>query len=177
MPKSHPTKTYLACGALWHLHHLGWTDIEIAHAIGVSAHIVLKARNKMGLPDNAWNERRRREYSKRWRAKLRTMGVPTMADHRSKLYHAFAQENGWPTDLPMRCVQILNLLYVRGPMTTPELCEAIGVAYLSGRLRDRKGSYLEHLVREKLIAKHSQQRKPSVYSLIPIVAIKKAWRA
>jgi len=51
--------------------------------------------------------------------------LSSLAEERIEAYRARAQAAGWPAWLTPRCVQILNLLWVRGPMTRLELIRAM----------------------------------------------------
>ena len=61
----------------------------------------------------------------------RTLGIASGGELRQFAYREYARANGWPEELPFRCVQIPNVLAEHGPKTMRELAEAI-------RLKPRK---------------------------------------
>lgn len=107
-------------------HGLGWTDVQIAKEIGLSREWISEQRRKLGLPVNT--ETIRRIARQNVKKQLRTLGLSSPTELRTRAYRNFAKENGWPEDLRPREVQVLNALAAQGvPMTRQELAAAIGM--------------------------------------------------
>lgn len=115
-----------------------WSDTEIA--VGWSK------KHPERTVDRGWISEVRREqlklqsrgpYSKRYRRRvarttkeqLRTAGLPSIGHLRKKAFEDFAVRQGWPGVNRPRLVQILNLLYERGPHTREAIAKAIGVRW------------------------------------------------
>jgi hypothetical protein len=134
----------------------GWSDAEIAAARGVDRHAVGHVRKSLGLPCNGKTSDR---YRARVRAKtaeqLKAAGVPTLAALRCKVYRERSRAAGWPEDLRPRAVQMLSVLWERGPQTRRQLAEAIGMPWLGSRKslvsNDPGGSYLAYLIARGLV--------------------------
>lgn len=122
-------------------HAAGWTDTEIeaewnrAHPQApICRSCVSARRRKLGLPHNAFNERQRRRVAAKTREQLKRAGLKSLAELRSRSYSAYAARMGWPdTKLRQRAVQVLNLLYERGPHTRRQICEALGLSWKNCR--------------------------------------------
>jgi len=119
------------------LHAEGLTDpqiaVRMADVFRPGEDGRLQARNlrkRLGLPMNVEgvNEARRRGV----RTQYAKLGISCGGELRSLGYRQFAARQGWPDDLPPRCVQILNLLCEHGPMTARELAGHMGLD-VSGR--------------------------------------------
>jgi hypothetical protein len=98
---------------------------------------------------------------------LKTLGLSSPTELRSRAFRLYAIECGWPEDLRPREVQILNVLAARGvPMTRLEIAQAIGMR--TDRTGDRGhghktlellsgngpgGTYTASLMRRGLVAK------------------------
>lgn len=112
------------------MHAQGLTDTQIARArpdlfapgdVG-RAQVTFLRHNRLQLPANRSPARQRCGYERQ----LVSCGVRSFAELRSQAYRRYARESGWPEDLPLRAVQVLNVLATRGvPMTRRELAEAI----------------------------------------------------
>lgn len=77
---------------------------------------------------HGWPFRPDREAKQRAVASQRkTLGVRHGGDLRALGYRRYAERAGWPTDLPPRAVQILNVLATSGPKTAMQLAAAIGM--------------------------------------------------
>lgn len=85
---------------------------------------VKSVRRQHGLPYVKDRDAKRRSVESQRKA----LGVRHGGDLRKYGHRRFAERNGWPEDLPPRCVQILNVLCERGPLTALQLAEAIGTA-------------------------------------------------
>ena len=176
-------------------HALGWSDAEIVaewnqtHAPAVNRRTVSVHRAAMGLAHNAYSQRRRDRVRAKTCEQLAAAGVPTLGALRVKVFRDRARAAGWPEDLRPRHVQILNVLWDRGPMTRMEIAEAIGARtdYApKHRIRkilvsnDPEGSYLAHLMRRGLVVSLGRRVKGKgrgksvyVYSL-PLTIQRKA---
>ena len=95
---------------------------------------IRRRRRRLGLPDLAGKSMQptcrscTEAVRQKTQEQCRQAGVASLAEIRSLEYRKFAEENGWPSDLRPREVQILNVLASRGvPMTRLELAEAIGM--------------------------------------------------
>lgn len=136
-------------------HRLGWTDTEIASAFGVYREYATRVRGELALPSNKCSPHRRRTVAARTRAQCAKAGVPTLAALRSKVFREYARAQGWPQDLPPRCVQILNTIWKFGPMTRREIAAVIGMPWkgvkktMVGSVPG--GSYPAYLMRRGLV--------------------------
>ncbi len=106
-------------------HALGWSDGAIARARGVCRHAVGHLRRKLGLPAiyTPWI---RAQAAKRTREQLRAAGLPSLAALQKKVWRQRVKASGWPEDITWRQVQILNLLWERGPMTREQIGQSLG---------------------------------------------------
>ncbi len=145
------------------LHQQGLTDPAVAEKLGCERHTVSDHRKKMGLPANTFSQWRRRRVGKKTREQLHKAGLTTLAAVRAKSFRDRARAAGWPEDLRPRAVQILNVLWDRGPMTRRELAEAIGMPWKGSRKslvsNDAEGSYLAHLIKRGLVVNLGRVRK------------------
>lgn len=147
---------------------IGWSDTEIATAYcrrrpHTDRHVISTRRRDMGLPFQGFSERQRRQTARRTAAQCQAAGVRNLAEIRARAYRCFARRHGWPEDLRPRAVQILDVLWARGPMTRPEIAAAIGLPWLGSRKslcsNDPGGSYLAHLVRRGLVVRMPRARR------------------
>jgi len=139
-------------------HAEGLTDTEIAPLLGCDRHAVGKRRRRLGLPDNAFHERRRARVRERTAAQLRAAGLSSMGQLRAEAYRRYARECGWPDDVRPRGVQILNALAAAGgPLTRRQIADAVGVPWKCTRnslaSNDAEGSYLAHLAARGLVTR------------------------
>jgi hypothetical protein len=85
----------------------------------------------------------------------RKAGVRSLAEVRGLAFRDYARRHGWPEDLRPRAVQILEVLARCGPMTRPQIAEAIGMPWRGTRSslksNDAAGSYLAELQRRGLV--------------------------
>jgi len=109
-------------------HALGWTDSEIARAWnGVDRHGISALRQRLGLPCNAFSQWRRNQVAEKTREQIAKAGLKSLAHLRLKVWRESAQAEGWASDLRPRQVQIMNLIWARGPMTREEIGQALGM--------------------------------------------------
>jgi len=108
-------------------HAKGWSDAETAAAWGCERHTAERARNRLGLPHNAYSEHRRRRVAEKTQQQLRKAGLPSIGHLRVEAFKKYARDHGWPEDLKPRQVQILELLWVNGPMTRENIGQALGM--------------------------------------------------
>lgn len=80
-------------------------------------------RQRLGLPFRPDADARRRSIANQ----RKTLGIRHGGDLRAVAHARYARANGWPDDLPVRAVQILNVLCQHGPKTARQLAEAIGM--------------------------------------------------
>lgn len=136
-------------------HAEGWSDAEIARVTMCDRHRIGELRRGLRLPSNKDNERHRNRVRRKTERQLEREGVPTLAALRSKVFHERARAAGWPDDLRPRAVQILNVLWEKGPRTRRQLCDDIGMPWKGSRKslvsNDPEGSYLAHLVARGLV--------------------------
>jgi hypothetical protein len=100
----------------------------------------------------------KRPYSPAARAgfqrRLARDGVASLVEIRWRNARAKLAPHGWPEDLRPREVQILDLLWQRGPQTRRQMCVALGLPWKGSR-RSLKahggGSYLGALMRRGLV--------------------------
>jgi hypothetical protein len=147
------------------LHAKGLNDAQIGERMGLTrdkVHHIRYARLKLPMNVEAVKQAGRRAVAKQ----LATLGIKSGGELRQWAYRKYARENGWPEDLRPRAVQILNLLAVRGPMSRPELVEALGLRWKAencGRnnlaSNDPEGSYLAHLRARGLVLYIRRSRK------------------
>jgi hypothetical protein len=166
----------------------GWSDGEIARSRGIDRHAVAHVRRELRLPCNARSEHVRAKVAQKTREQLAAAGLPSIGHLRVEAFKKFARDSGWPEDLQNREVQILNLMWDRGPMTRREISDGIGMPWKGIRnslMGNRKGgSLLATLVRRGLVvnlgrvAKHpdcgkgnraGQGRSVCIYSLSPTI--------
>jgi hypothetical protein len=112
-----------------------WSDKEIADG-WTAAHpgdpldrrYAHELRNRYGLA--TWgmqSERCRQRVAARTKEQLRRAGLPSLAALRVKAFVDWAASMGWPGITRPRLVQILNLLYERGPHSRKQIAEALGL--------------------------------------------------
>lgn len=114
------------------LHAQGLTDPQIAARMGdvfrAGEDGRLQARNlrkRLGLPMNVAGVTEARRQGVR--TQFARLGIACGGELRALGYRQFAARQGWPEDLPPRCVQILNLLCEHGPQTARELAGRMGL--------------------------------------------------
>lgn len=143
-------------------HRLGWSDAEIAQAWNEShpdevlnSRRLCEIRRKMQLPNNAHSPHRRAKIAAKTREQLAAAGLRSIGEIRAKAFVEFGARQGWPGIHRPRAVQILNLLYERGPHTRQQICAAIGMPWKGSRKslcsNDPEGSYLAHLMARGLV--------------------------
>lgn len=106
------------------LHARGMSDMQMAAALGLDRRLVNSIRHRLGLSCNRDLEAMRRAV----RNQLKTLGLKSPTELRTRAFRLYAIENGWPADCRPREVQILNVLAASGtPMTNIEIATAIGM--------------------------------------------------
>lgn len=143
-------------------HALGWTDADIADETQVTRRYVSFLRKQMGLPSNQFSQKRIEAVRAKTAEKLAAAGVDSLGKLRAVRFQQFAIERGWPADLRVRGVQILELLLVEPALTRREICERIGVPWKGSKKslvsNDPEGTYLSNLAVRGLVIK-----SPRVY--------------
>lgn len=161
-------------------HAQGWSDSEIAAKVGCCREYVGELRRKLGLPSNAYNEHYRARVRAKTQEQCRKAGVPNLGALRARIHREQAAAAGWPEDLRLRHVQILDLLYDHGPKTRREIAEAIGMPWKGSRQsltsNDPEGSYLGHLMARgfvvclpRKVRQGGQGKNVSLYMIPPYV--------
>lgn len=151
------------------LHAKGLLDREIGEKLGRSFGRIATHRRRLGLPANRFTEKNRKRIRRGLRGRLadqcRKSGVSHLHEIRERSRQAYAVANGWPDDLPIRCVLILNVLLERGPQTIEQICEAMGVRYRGSRLGNKimsaRGQCLAILQRRGLVIGLGGRSRPS----------------
>lgn len=136
-------------------HILGWSDSEIAREWGCNRRTAEHWRRRLGLPHNAYSAHRRQRVREKTLEQCAKAGVPTLGHLRKKVFADRARAAGWPDDLRPRAVQIMNVLWEKGPMTRKQIAQAVGLTWRTSRSslksNDMEGSYLAHLIRRGLV--------------------------
>ena len=112
---------------------------------------------------------------------LAAKNLVSLADERNEAWRRYAQRLGWPQNIRHRGVQILELLYQRGPQTRRQIAEALGMPWKGARKsltsNDPEGSYLAHLMARGLVVclprrlpQGGQGKNVSLYLLAAAVA-------
>lgn len=171
---------------------LGWSDQEITAAWNADHPELMfnrrsvqeHRRDKLGLPSNALSDHRRLRVAAQTREQLRHAGLPTLAAVRVNAFSDFATRSGWPGIKRPRLVQILNVLYERGPHTREKIAAIIGMPWKGSRKslagNGPGGSYLAELMRLKLVVRfpgrpvkgHGSGHSVHLYAIAPHVVRK-----
>lgn len=139
----------------------GWSDTQIGERLGRDRHMVTIRRKRLGLPSHAYGEKANDLLREAVRRQLDRSGLENLAHLRLATWAARAAERGWPSEIngrPInpRFVQILDMLYERGPQTKRGIAAALGMK-CEGESRDilmsngKGGSYLAELMRAGLV--------------------------
>lgn len=124
---------------------MGWSDREIAEALGCWRGTVGKHRREMGLPSNRHNQRHNAKVAKGIRRFCRRNDCRSLRDVQILSQRIAAAKTGWPIGLALRETQILNLLE-DGPKTRNELAETLGLTTGKHALKgSRNGAWLRTL--------------------------------
>ena len=140
----------------------GWTDSIVQqkwnakHDRKVSREWVSEyRRRKLGLPDQRDSADHRRRVAAKTREQCKAAGVKSLAEIQKLTFRRYAEKHGWPTDMPPRCVQMLNVLHDQGPMTRRQIADAIGMPWKGSRKslvgNVPGGSYLAYLMRKGFV--------------------------
>lgn len=123
-PRRYPRHTKSVIAKAKRLFRQGLPDRVIAERLGLSHDQAKHLRSTYCSPRcNPDVDAKRRGVAKQ----LKTLGLTSPTQLRSRAYRLFAIANGWPDDLRPREVQILNVLARSGvPMTALEIATAIG---------------------------------------------------
>lgn len=135
----------------------GWTDAEIADETKVTRRYVSFLRKEMGLPANNLSQRRIDRVKAKTRQQVQAAGCGSLAEVRAKRFQQFAVDHGWPADLRIRGVQILELLLIEPALTRREISDRLGLTWKGAReslnSNDPEGSYLANLAARGLVIK------------------------
>lgn len=141
------------------LNALGLSDSEIGAQCGSDRHCIAAMRKRLGLPSNQFGARMRERVRGKTREQCETAGVSSLGEYRALVLKVRVVRSGWPSDLRWRCVQILDLLESRGPLTREDIADGIGMPWRGSRKslysneRSGGGSYLANLMRRGLVIK------------------------
>lgn len=139
------------------LHAEGLSDGQVAGKLGCERHTAARHRRALGLGSNRLHPAQRRRVAEATREQCRAAGVRSLAEVRAAAFRRYAAASGWPADLAPREVHILEALAARGPMTRPQIAEAIGLPWIGSRKslasNTPGGSYLASLARRGLVAR------------------------
>jgi Putative ATPase subunit of terminase (gpP-like) len=130
----------------------GWSDAEVAAAVGISRRTMTDSRNRMGIPANGKNHPRfRARVAATTARQCAAAGVRNLGELRSKRFREFVASTGWG-NVSIRSAQIAEALYRLGPMTRRQICAAIGMQWRGSRKtfstsRVPGGSYMAELQR------------------------------
>lgn len=149
------------------LHAKGLLDREIGEKLGRSFTRIAHHRRRLGLPANRFTEKNRQRIREGLRERLadqcRKSGVSHLYEIRERSRRACAIANGWPEDLPIRCVLILNMLLEHGPQTIEQICEAMGVRYRGSRrgnkIQSARGQCLAFLQQRGMVVGLGRSRR------------------
>lgn len=140
------------------LHAKGWSAGEMESVVGINSRTINERIHKMGLVPNGRNQRYRNRVAETTKNQCNLAGVKNLGELRSKEMKRVAQRFGWPDNLALRSVQIIETLYQRGPMTRRQIAEAIGLRWNGsrktfGNTRVPGHSYLAELQRAGLVVR------------------------
>ncbi len=158
----------------------GLADSQIARRLRIDCvKSVWKMRTSLGLPRNDATLRKihRRAYLKQ----MRVLGHPNLGAMRLELVRRFCRDKGWPEDLGLRHVQILELLgSVSGPLPRVEIARRIGAPIPANQRsllkNGHNSSYLGDLQRLGLVVRlqraltihgRGKGRSRDLYTLAP----------
>lgn len=179
--------------AVRRLHGEGRTDLEISAATGIDRRSINAMRHKLGLDVILDPTAKKRGVANQ----LKTLGLTSPTQLRTRAFALFAIENGWPEDLRPREVQILNALVAADrPLTKMEIAAAIGMR-TDGKNSKHGGpkslvgngpggTYTATLARRGLIhrirhykgGRGTLQQSTSTYMLTPLaIAIRVEWQS
>lgn len=149
-------------GVLAAVMEAGRCDRCAADAAGCERHTAARRRSLWGMPPNPGNGC----PCVRGRAREQMRGQLARGEHPRVVGHA-RYARGWPEDLRHRAVQILDLLYARGPMTRREIAEALGMPWKGSSKslvsNDPEGTYLAHLQARGLVVRLGRRQQGTRY--------------
>lgn len=162
----------------------GESDADVARRWVIDRRHVGDIRNALRLPPSGDSPLRRARVASKTREQLRRAGLRSMGELRLQSFRDFARRNGWPEDLRPRAVQMLNVLYQRGPMTRRQIAEALRMPWKGANKslcsNDPEGSYLANLMKRGLVLVlrravrgRGKGRSTSLYFVAPY--IQRSW--
>jgi hypothetical protein len=139
---------------------LGWNDSEIAKIFGISRKYLCEVRNGLGLKASGHSDHYRKKVAAKTREQLAKAGLKSLAEVRGQRLQQFAESYGWPSNLRVRAVQILELLIAEPSLGRRAICEKLGLRWASCRSNGLYsnevgggGSYLTNLMKRGLVVK------------------------
>jgi hypothetical protein len=148
-------------GELRRLNAGGDSDSEIARKLGFERHCIHRQRKRLGLLDQSYGKQSRAAIGAGVRRQLVRLGLERLTDLRIEAWRQLARERGWPVTINGRAVnrrhvQVLDVLWERGPQTRVQLAEAIGMKVHADQKKvlasnGEGGSYLAELMRAGLV--------------------------
>jgi hypothetical protein len=166
-PNAYPKLTSASLQRLRALHAQGYTDRELSDALNVSKAGARAARHRLGLPSNRNSPRSRARMSTASRlqhAEARALGHnPGHASHvRRRITALYA---GWPGAASPQDVRLLELLYARGPLSSPQVAQALGYSqHWYGR---GANNALRRLVARGLAQRAGRSGRAQLFDLTP----------
>jgi hypothetical protein len=139
----------------------GWSDTQVGERLGRDRHMVSKRRKRLGLPSHAHGEKAADLVRQGVRRQLDRAGLRNLAHLRLASWAERAAERGWPDQINgrpinMQFIQILDMLYERGPQTKLGIAEALGMRTAGEsksilKSEGKGGSYVAELMRAGLV--------------------------
>ena len=142
----------------------GRSSSEIGQAIGTDPRWTRTLLSRHGLHTKPSRERTIEKVKQALRRQLADAGVDSLAQVRIRQWKEFSKSLGWPGNLRVREVQILEALADGGLMNRRQICEAIGVDWKGARgslhSNDKNGSYTATLMEKGLLVRSPRVRVP-----------------
>jgi chromosome segregation and condensation protein ScpB len=144
------------------LHARGYSDGDLARALGLDRHTARRWRANLGLGPNLRHPRQLAKCRRGYRTVTHRYGKPSLRAVRDEVRRLRAAGAGWPEAVSPQEVEVLDLLADRGPLTGRQ------VDRLRGLRPDSSRRVLQPLVRRGLVARvdrMSPRPLPSLYRL------------
>lgn len=148
-------------GRLRELNAAEWTDTAVAREFGCDRKAIGERRRALGLPHRGRGPMSVASIRRGVRRQLDRLGLSHLHELRIEAWRRKARDLGWPASIngratSLRYLQILELLWTRGPQTRESIARAIGWTKTDQRRllnsNGKGGSYLAELMRAGLVA-------------------------